>query len=156
MQQGWYAFTPEDEFDFQPPAGPFISFTQAEAQADDLYHSTVGYWDGAEWEVMHNLEDKQHSTHRPPHTQSRIDSFMEAVTNTAFGLAVSQVANLTVLPAVLKVQVSQSAALSIGVIYTVISLVRQYVLRRAFDGRSPWQALKHGFSACMSRVSRYG
>lgn len=74
--------------------------------------------------------------------QSRADSFMEAATNIAVGLAVSQAANLVVLPLVLNVHVTQAAALSLGVIYTGISLARQYVLRRAFNGRSVWQAVK--------------
>lgn len=34
-------------------------------------------------------------------------------------------------------------------IFTVVSVLRQYVLRRVFDGRSPWQAIK----GCVSRVS---
>ena len=74
--------------------------------------------------------------------QSRADSFMEAATNIAVGLAVSQAANLVVLPAVLGVHVSQGAALWLGIIYTAISLVRSYLLRRAFNGRSVWQAIK--------------
>lgn len=74
--------------------------------------------------------------------QSRADSFMEACTNIAVGLAVSQVANLLVLPAVLGVSVSNAQALWLGVIYTAISLVRSYVLRRAFNGRSVWQTIK--------------
>ena len=74
--------------------------------------------------------------------QSRMDSVMEAVTNTAVGLAVSQVANLLVLPLVFGVPVSQGQALLLGVIYTAISLVRSYLLRRAFNGRSVWQAVK--------------
>ena len=74
--------------------------------------------------------------------QSRADSFMEAMTNIAVGLAVSQAANLIVLPVVLGVEVSQGEALWLGVIYTAISLVRSYVLRRAFNGRSVWQAIK--------------
>lgn len=74
--------------------------------------------------------------------QSRIDSVMESLTNLAVGLAVSQVANLIVLPLVLGVQVSQGAALWLGVIYTIISLVRSYTLRRLFNGRSVWAAIK--------------
>lgn len=78
----------------------------------------------------------------PREQQSRADSFMEAVTNIIVGLVVSQVANVTVLPWVLGVRVSHGAALWLGVIYTAISLARSYVLRRAFNGRSVWQAVK--------------
>ena len=36
--------------------------------------------------------------------------------------------------------------LVIGVIFTAISLVRSYLLRRAFNGRSPWLILKGAVS----------
>jgi hypothetical protein len=75
--------------------------------------------------------------------QSRIDSLMEALTNTAIGLAISQVANMVILPLVLGVPVSMGAAFVVGFAFTVISVGRQYTLRRLFDGKTVWQALKH-------------
>jgi len=88
---------------------------------------------------------------RPLHTQSRIDSFAEALTNTAIGFLVSLVTWI-VVARMYGIPMSASTSLSITAIFTVVSVARQYVLRRLFDGRSPWQAIK----ACMSRVSRYG
>jgi hypothetical protein len=82
----------------------------------------------------------------PRERQSRADSFMEAVVNILIGLAVSQAANLIVLPLVFGVPVSQGQALALGVIYTAISLARSYALRRAFNGRSPWAAIKAALS----------
>jgi hypothetical protein len=88
---------------------------------------------------------------RPLHHQSRIDSFAEALTNTAIGFLVSLVTWI-VVARMYGIPMLASTSLSITAIFTVVSIARQYVLRRIFDGRSPWQAIK----ACMSRVSRYG
>lgn len=74
--------------------------------------------------------------------QTRIDSFMEAVTNTVIGLAVSTVANMTLTPWVLghPISVAENVLLSAG--FTAISIGRSYLLRRWFNGRSVWQAIK--------------
>lgn len=79
-------------------------------------------------------------------TQSRTDSFMEAATNIVIGIAVSQAANLVVIPLVMGVPISASQNAALAVLYTVISLSRQYVLRRLFNGRSVWVSLKERFS----------
>lgn len=73
--------------------------------------------------------------------QSRIDSFMEAVTNVAIGFAVSLLTWLAIQP-LFNLDMSMSANLGITAIFTAVSIVRQYVLRRAFNGRSPWTAIK--------------
>lgn len=75
-------------------------------------------------------------------TQSRLDSLMEAVTNTAIGLVVSTIANYFVIPAVLGVHMTHAQNAALSAIFTVISIGRSYLLRRAFDGRTPWQAIK--------------
>lgn len=74
--------------------------------------------------------------------QSRIDSFMEALTGTMIGLAVSTVANATLTPWVLghPISVHENVILSAG--FTVISIARTFVIRRVFNGRTPWQALR--------------
>ena len=74
--------------------------------------------------------------------QSRTDSLMEAIVNIIVGLIVSTIANHWVLPAVLHVQMSLGQNILIGVIFTVISLVRSYSLRRLFNGKSVWQAIR--------------
>jgi hypothetical protein len=74
--------------------------------------------------------------------QSKIDSFMESVVNIIIGLVVSTIANYFVLPGVLGVQMSLTQNLLIGSIFTAISLVRSYAIRRAFNGRSVWQAIR--------------
>ena len=67
---------------------------------------------------------------------------MEAVTNTTIGLVISTIANWTLTPAVLghTISLAQNVALSAG--FTVISVARSYTLRRVFNGRTPWQAIR--------------
>lgn len=65
-------------------------------------------------------------------TQSRTASLTESLANIAVGLAVSVVANMLVLPHY-GCSRGVSDAVQIGAIYTVISLVRGYVLRRVFN-----------------------
>lgn len=74
--------------------------------------------------------------------QSRIDSFMEALTNIVIGLVISTLANWIILPAVLGVRMTLGHNLLIGVFFTAISLIRSYAIRRLFNGRSVWDAIK--------------
>lgn len=66
--------------------------------------------------------------------QTRLGSLIEALFNVAIGLAVSVVANALVFP---RFGFHPSAAenVSISLIYTAISIARQYVLRRWFNAR---------------------
>lgn len=74
--------------------------------------------------------------------QARVDSFMEALTNVAVGFAINFAANVVILPAVLGVPVNLAALGLIGALYTLISVARSYAIRRLFNGRSIWQAIK--------------
>lgn len=74
--------------------------------------------------------------------QTRIDSLMEAVVNTIIGLIISTVANHFLFSVVLGVPLTLGLNLAIGLFFTAISIARSYVLRRAFDGRSVWAAIK--------------
>jgi hypothetical protein len=56
------------------------------------------------------------------------------------------VANVLILPAVLGVPVDLKALGMIGALFTIISVVRSYALRRIFNGRTPWQALRAHFA----------
>ena len=58
---------------------------------------------------------------------------IEAVTNVAVGFGVSFASNLLVLPA-FGLAVTPAKAGGIGAVYTIISLLRSYVLRRIFNG----------------------
>lgn len=67
-------------------------------------------------------------------TQSRLGSLIEAMFNTLIGLVVSLIANHLVFPR-FGFQPSMGENIAISVIYTAISIARQYVLRRWFNAR---------------------
>lgn len=67
-------------------------------------------------------------------TQSRLGSLIEALMNTLIGLVVSVTANQLVFPLFgFHPSVGQNVAISL--IYTAISICRQYILRRWFNKR---------------------
>jgi hypothetical protein len=65
--------------------------------------------------------------------QSKKSSALEAVANTVVGWGINYSANLIVLP-LFGIPISAGKAFWIGVVFTAISLVRSYVLRRYFNG----------------------
>lgn len=66
-------------------------------------------------------------------SQTRTGSFVEAWANIAVGFGVNFAANLFILPA-FGFNLSLRTNLALGVIYTAISLVRSFVIRRWFNG----------------------
>lgn len=66
-------------------------------------------------------------------TQTRTGSLVESLANIAIGFGINWAANMLVLP-LFGFHVTGSQAFGIGVIFTVISLIRSYVLRRWFNG----------------------
>ena len=66
--------------------------------------------------------------------QSRLSSFIEAWVNVLIGWTINLVANLIVLPAH-GYPVTVRDAVSIGVVFTVISVARSYFVRRWFNAR---------------------
>jgi len=78
-------------------------------------------------------------------TQTRLDSFMESITNTAIGFFVSLITWIAVARAY-GIPMTWGTNLSITAIFTVVSILRQYVLRRAFNGRTPWATLSSTFA----------
>jgi hypothetical protein len=71
-----------------------------------------------------------------------MDSFMEALVNTIIGLLISVVANHVLFAAVLGIPLTLALNVGIAVFFTVISIARSYLLRRLFNGRSAWAALR--------------
>ncbi|MBF9235564.1 hypothetical protein I2H38_19565 [Microvirga sp. BT350] len=64
--------------------------------------------------------------------QSKRASMIEALANVAIGYGISVAANIAVMPAFgYHITVGQAAGM--GLIFTVISIVRSYMLRRAFN-----------------------
>ena len=70
--------------------------------------------------------------------QTKLGSAVEAVANIFIGFAINFAANLVVLPW-FGFNLSAGTAFSIGLIFTAISLVRSYVLRRVFNNiKAAW------------------
>ena len=66
--------------------------------------------------------------------QSKKQSFMESLTSTTIGIIIGIVLNLTILP-IFGYPVSLSDSLWISVIFTVISIIRSYIIRRWFNSK---------------------
>jgi hypothetical protein len=69
--------------------------------------------------------------------QSRTMSFVESITNVLFGFLLAMLTQITLFPMV-DLQVSVADNLLIGMIFTAISIVRSFALRRLFESiRAP-------------------
>lgn len=66
--------------------------------------------------------------------QTRIGSLIEVLFNIAIGFAINWVANLWILP-LYGFQITGGQAFSMGLIFTVFSVVRSYIVRRWFNAR---------------------
>lgn len=64
--------------------------------------------------------------------QSKRNSAFEATTNVAIGYLVSVLANVLILP-LFGYNVTIGDSFAIGLAFTIVSLVRSYVLRRIFN-----------------------
>jgi hypothetical protein len=65
--------------------------------------------------------------------QTKLGSIAEAWANIAVGFTINFVANLCIFP-IFGMHISPGNNFLLGLIYTAISLVRSYVLRRYFNG----------------------
>ena len=66
--------------------------------------------------------------------QSKVDSFKESLCNIAIGYAVAFLSQLLVFPLV-GVDATYSQNFKIGFYFTVISLIRSYLVRRFFNNK---------------------
>lgn len=64
--------------------------------------------------------------------QSRLESLIEAAINVALGYMVALGAQLVVFPW-FSINIPMSSNIAIGIIFTLVSLVRSYALRRFFN-----------------------
>ena len=71
--------------------------------------------------------------------QSRGMSLLEAVTNVLVGYGVAVATQWLVFP-LFGLHATLQENLVIGLVFTVVSLVRSYLLRRAFEALRPLQA----------------
>ena len=71
--------------------------------------------------------------------QSQMGSFVEAWANIVIGFGINFTANLIILPMFGFSDLTARTAFEIGLVFTVISLIRSYVLRRVFNGvKAAW------------------
>ena len=66
--------------------------------------------------------------------QTKLGSFYESLINVAIGFGINFVANLVILP-LFGFNITLTDNLYIGLLYTVVSVARSYVVRRWFDRR---------------------
>lgn len=66
--------------------------------------------------------------------QTKLGSFIEAWINVLIGFTINFVANMFILP-LIGFHITVSENLFIGVLYTIISVARSYIVRRWFNAR---------------------
>ncbi len=77
-------------------------------------------------------------------TQTRIGSLFEALINTCIGFGINYTANLLIFP-LFGLHISLANNFLMGMLYTMISVVRSYAIRRWFNARL--QRLSQSFAA---------
>jgi hypothetical protein len=65
-------------------------------------------------------------------TQTRLGSLIESWANVAIGFAINWTANMLIFP-LFGFNITAGQAFHVGIIFTVISVVRSYALRRVFN-----------------------
>lgn len=73
--------------------------------------------------------------------QSKVDSVMESVTNIAIGFPLSLIV-WHFLCIAMGIPMPLGDNILVTTVFTVVSLLRSYVLRRMFNDRTVWQAIK--------------
>ena len=66
--------------------------------------------------------------------QTKRQSFIESLTSTTIGIIIGIVLNVTILP-IFGYPVSLSDSLWISVIFTAVSVIRSYIIRRWFNSK---------------------
>ena len=64
--------------------------------------------------------------------QTRLQSFIESFINVVIGYGVALISQILVFP-LFEINIPMGSNLLIGAIFTVISIVRSYVVRRVFN-----------------------
>ena len=66
--------------------------------------------------------------------QSKKQSLIESLTSTTIGIIIGILLNLTILP-IFGYPVSLADSLWISVIFTIVSIIRSYIIRRWFNSK---------------------
>ena len=64
--------------------------------------------------------------------QNRLNSFIESIANVIIGFLMNFIANIYVLP-LFGFNITISQSIQIGLIFTLISIIRSYLIRRWFN-----------------------
>lgn len=67
-------------------------------------------------------------------SQTQVGSLAESLANIAVGFGINWSANMIFLPMFGFGSITAAKAFGIGLVFTAISLIRQYVIRRYFNG----------------------
>lgn len=78
--------------------------------------------------------------------QSRLDSFLETLINTAVGYLVAMAMYAFVIEPLYGLKTSTTENLGIVGLFTLASIIRQYFIRRVLDGRSVYRWIKEDFA----------
>lgn len=101
-----------------------ITYQNGEHAARDAWHEVVR---------LRNLLDAKPEQHaKPQGPQTKTGSLLESLTNILIGYGVALASQLAIFP-LFGVHLPFSANLWIGAWFTVISLVRSYIIRRWFN-----------------------
>ena len=71
--------------------------------------------------------------------QSRTGSIIEGFTNILAGYGIAVSAQVVLFPIFLGIDVPLTTNLQLGAAFTVVSLIRQYILRRIFTSKQLFQ-----------------
>jgi hypothetical protein len=65
--------------------------------------------------------------------QTRLGSLIEALANVAVGFGINYAMNLVILNGIMGMSITLTENLYIGLMFTVVSVARSYILRRGFN-----------------------
>jgi len=85
-------------------------------------------------------------------SQSKLHSLLESAANIVIGFAISIAAQMVIFPW-FGIYISFSDNLLMGLFFTVVSLIRSYVLRRAFNRYHIYQYRKSMLEDCSLKQS---
>ena len=104
-----------------------ITYQNGEHAARDAWHEVV--------RLRNLLDTKPEQLSKPQGQQTKAGSLIESMTNIMIGYFVALASQLAIFP-MFGVNIPFTANLWIGAWFTVISLVRSYIIRRWFNSRT--------------------
>lgn len=72
---------------------------------------------------------------------------MESLVNIVIGFTIAFVSNSIFIPMATGEPLDAADNAWLSIVYTLISLARSYIIRRSFNGRSVWMAIRQRLGA---------